>query len=82
MGCRICIASCPYTRKSNWLHKTAFKASLHDPTGLTDEALTVLQDQFYTGPDPQDYYIPSLDGKNASYRKPPWWLISEDFIDF
>ncbi len=81
MGCRICIATCPYTRKANWLHKTAFKMSLHDPTGLTDAALTGLQKSFYEAPDPQKYYIPSLGGENASYREPPWWLKAEDFID-
>ncbi|MFC1553604.1 reductive dehalogenase [candidate division KSB1 bacterium] len=81
MGCRICIAVCPYTRKANWLHKTAFKVSLHDPTGLADGVLTELQKQFYKGPDPEKYYIPSLGGDNASYRKPPWWLRTEDFID-
>jgi len=81
MGCRICVSCCPYTRKANWLHKTALKVSLHDPTGLTDGILTSLQKKFYEGPDPQDYYIPSLGGKNASYREPPWWLKTEDFID-
>ncbi len=82
MGCRLCIASCPYTRKANWLHKTAFKVSLNDPTGLSDKALTSLQKSFYDAPDPQKYYIPSLGGENASYREPPWWLRSEDFIEF
>ncbi|MCP4723935.1 MAG: reductive dehalogenase [bacterium] len=82
MGCRLCIASCPYTRKANWLHKAAFKVSLNDPTGLADKVLTSLQKSFYETPDPQKYYIPSLGGENASYREPPWWLRSEDFIDF
>jgi len=82
MGCRICVAVCPYTRKANWLHKTALKVSLHDPTGLSEKILTGLQKQFYEGPEPQDYYIPSLGGKNASYREPPWWLKAEDFIEF
>ncbi|MFC1724046.1 reductive dehalogenase [candidate division KSB1 bacterium] len=82
MGCRICVAVCPYTRKSNWLHKTAFNVSLHDPTGLADKALTGLQKRLYPAPDPQKYYMPSMGGENASYRKPPWWLRSEDFIDF
>ncbi len=25
--------------------------------------------------------MPSLGGENASYREPPWWLRTEDFID-
>lgn len=82
LGCRICAAVCPYSRKSNWVHRLAFDVSLHDPTGLADKALTALQKEFYPGPDPQDYYIPSMDGKNASYREAPWWLKAEDFIDF
>lgn len=81
MGCRVCVAVCPYSRKANWLHKTALKVSLHDPTGLADKALTEMQKLFYPGPNPQDYYTPSLGGKNASFRKPPWWLKTEDFID-
>jgi reductive dehalogenase len=81
MGCRLCIAVCPYTRKANWLHRTALKASMHDPTGLVDNVLTGLQKKFYPGPDPQKYYIPSLGGENASYREPPWWLRTEDFIE-
>lgn len=82
MGCRLCVSVCPYTRKANWLHKTAFKVSLHDPTNLSDKVLTKLQKSFYPGQDPQKYYIPSLGGENASYRPPPWWLRTEDFIEF
>ncbi len=81
MGCRICIAVCPYTRKSNWIHKTALNITANDPTGISHRILTMLQKKFYSGPDPKDYYIPSLGGKNASYRKPPWWLRTEDFIE-
>jgi reductive dehalogenase len=81
MGCRICVAVCPYTRKANWLHKAALNLSVNDPTGAVDWALTGLQKRFYPGPDPQKYYMPSLGGENASYRKPPWWLRAEDFIE-
>ena len=82
MGCRICVAVCPYTRKANWLHRAALDVTMNDPTGLSDTVLTALQKRFYPGPDPQKYYMPSMGGENASYRKPPWWLKSEDFIDF
>ncbi len=81
MGCRLCVSVCPYTRKANWLHKTAMKVSANDPTGLSEKLLTSMQKSFYPGPDPQDYYMPSLGGANASYREPPWWLKTEDFID-
>ena len=81
MGCRLCIAVCPYSRKSNWLHRTAFNVSLHDPIGLSDDALAGMQKMLYPGKDPQKYYMPSMGGENASYRDVPWWLKTEDFID-
>jgi epoxyqueuosine reductase len=81
MGCRLCVAVCPYTRKANWLHKAALKVSADDPTGIAEKSLTFLQKKFYPGPEPQKYYMPSLGGENASYREPPWWLRSEDFIE-
>jgi len=81
MGCRLCVSVCPYTRKANWLHKTAMQVTANDPTGLSERLLTSMQKGFYPGPDPEDYYMPSLGGENASYREPPWWLRTEDFID-
>ena len=80
IGCRICVAVCPYSRKSSWLHRTALKVSASDPTGLSHAGFTAMQKWLYPAPDAADYYIPSLGGKNASYRKPPWWLRTEDFI--
>ena len=81
IGCRICLAACPYSRKSNWLHRTALNVSAADPTGMSHDVLTQMQKRFYPAPDPQDYYMPAMGGKNASYRIPPWWLRTEDFID-
>ena len=81
MGCRICVAVCPYSRKSNWLHKSALQISMNDPTGMAEPILTSLQKRFYPSPDPQKYYMPSLGGENASYREAPWWLRTEDFIE-
>jgi reductive dehalogenase len=81
MGCRICIAVCPYSRKSNWLHRTALKLTTNDLTGLSHEVLVGLQKRLYPGPDPEEYFMPSLGGKNATYRDPPWWLRTEDFVD-
>ena len=81
MGCRICIAACPYTRKSNWIHRAALQVTANDPTGIADKLLTSMQKRFYPGPEPADFYAATLGGKNASYRKPPWWLRTEDFIE-
>jgi ferredoxin len=81
IGCRLCVSVCPYTRKANWLHRTALKLTANDPTGLSERTLTALQKGMYDAPDPQTYYMPSLGGENSSYREPPWWLKTEDFIE-
>lgn len=81
MGCRLCVAVCPYTRKANWLHKAALNVTMHDPTGFSDHALAGMQELLYPGQEPQKYYMPSMGGENASYRPVPWWLKTEDFID-
>jgi len=81
LGCRVCIAACPYTRKSNWIHRAALQVTANDPTGIADKLLAGMQKRFYPGPEPSDYYAATLGGKNASYRQPPWWLRTEDFIE-
>ena len=81
MGCRICIACCPFSRKSNWLHRTALHVTGSDPTGLSHSLLTEMQKKLYPSPNPQDYYMESMGGRNASYREPPWWMRTEDFIE-
>ena len=82
VGCRLCLTTCPYSRKSNWLHRGALKVSAKDPTGLSRGVMTRLQQRFYPAPDAEEYFMPSMGGSNASYRKPPWWLKADEFIDF
>jgi len=82
IGCRICVAVCPYTRKSNWLHRTALQVSANDPTAISHKFLIQLQKFLYSGPQPSKYYSPSFGGDNLSFREPPWWLRSKDFIEF
>jgi hypothetical protein len=40
-----------------------------------------MQEKLYPTPNPQNYYMESMGGKNASYRQPPWWLRTENFIE-
>jgi len=80
IGCRLCIANCPYTRKSNWLHRSALNLTSNDPTGLSHKMFTEMQKGFYPSPDAQEYYSPSFGGSNASYREAPWWLKTDDFL--
>ena len=80
-GCGLCIAVCPYTRRSNWVHKTALQVTANDPTGISHKLLAGMQKRFYPAPKPDDYYAETLGGKNASYRKPPWWLKTDNFIE-
>lgn len=82
IGCRICIAVCPFTKKSNWLHRAALQISANDPTTISQKFLIQFQKFFYPGPNPIKYYSPSFGGDNRSFRDPPWWLRTQDFIEF
>ena len=58
--------------------------AIDDSAGLVKhlrEALVGLQKRFYPGPDPEEYFMPSMGGSNATYRDAPWWLRTEDFIN-
>ena len=53
-----------------------------DTSGYSHKVLTRLQKQLYPSQvKPEDYYMARLGGKNASYRKPPWWMQTRDFIE-
>ena len=83
-GCRVCLAVCPYSRKANWVHKTAAAISRVDPTGLADLSLVWMQDTFFPSPEKEEYYPPNHpdgDGWNASYRPGPEWMLTEKWFD-
>ncbi len=79
-GCRLCIATCPYSRKNNWVHGMARSMSLHDPTGLADHAMTWMQKSFFDAPG-AEAYLPPPDGRFAGYRPAPKWLDIENWFD-
>lgn len=79
-GCRLCIATCPYSRKSNWVHEAARELSGADPTGVADEVMTWMQKALFPAPGAQAY-LPPPDGRFAGYRPAPEWLEVEEWFD-
>ena len=67
MGCRLCVANCPYSRKDNWLHDFAAAGSARS-TGITSSSLLWMQKKFFDHPDALDYRRPDEGGIFASYR--------------
>jgi reductive dehalogenase len=80
MGCRLCVAVCPYSRKDNWIHALAREVDPRDPTGITSSSLLWMQKNFFEYPDSTDYLKPP-DGHYAQYRDEPHFLHAEDFLD-
>jgi epoxyqueuosine reductase len=79
-GCRICLAVCPYTRKNNWLHATSRYLDPRDPTGIVSSVLLWMQKSFFHYPKARDF-LPPPEGRNATYHKPPDWLVTEEWFD-
>ncbi len=80
MGCRLCIATCPYSRKNSWLHSVARDLDARDPTGAVSSALLVMQERFFDAPDAEAYRRPPH-GEFANYRPPPRFLDTERYLD-
>ena len=80
MGCRLCVAVCPYSRKDNWIHSVAREVDPRDPTGVTSTGLLWLQKNFFDYPEAEEYRRPP-DGHFASYRPEPTFLNAERYLD-
>lgn len=80
IGCRLCIAACPYSRKDNWVHGVARVVDPIDPTGLFNNALIWMQKTLFDAPEASAYKKPP-DGCFASYRPAPEWLNVEAWFD-
>ncbi|MCP4654045.1 MAG: reductive dehalogenase [bacterium] len=80
IGCRLCIAACPYSRKANWVHGVARVADPIDPTGMLNDTLIWMQKTFFKAPN-AEAYRPPPDGCFASYRPAPPWLQTEKWFD-
>lgn len=81
MGCRLCVAVCPYSRKDNWIHKFARVVDPRDPTGFTREALIWMQENFFPTPQAIEYRRVGSGGHFASYRPEPSWMHAENYLD-
>ncbi len=79
-GCRICLAVCPYSRKNNWVHAFSRYADPRDPTGIVANLLLWTQKNFFKYPQAKDF-MPPPTGDNATYHKPPDWLLTEKWFD-
>jgi len=80
MGCRLCVANCPYSRKDNWLHDLARKIDPRDPTGVVSSGLLQVQKGLFPYPEVDEYHRPPL-GRFASYRPEPPYLEAEKYLD-
>ena len=81
LGCRVCIAVCPYSRKNTWIHTISRELEPRDPTGLVAEGLLAMQKNFFKIPEAQDFKSDWDGGKEANYHNPPWWMRSESFFE-
>lgn len=81
MGCRLCVANCPYSRKDNWLHNVAREVDPRDPTGITSSSLLWMQKTFFEHPQAIEYRSVQEGGRFATYRPEPFYLHSEDYLD-
>ncbi len=80
MGCRLCVATCPFSRKDNWVHKMAREIDPRDPTGIVSSSLLWMQENFFEYPEAVEYRRPPV-GRFASYRPEPEYLHAENYLD-
>jgi reductive dehalogenase len=80
MGCRLCVATCPYSRKNNWIHDLARKIDPRDPTGAVSSSLLLLQKNFFDYPDAAAYHRPPK-GRFASFRPEPPYMQAEKYLN-
>ena len=81
MGCRLCVATCPYSRKDNFIHDIARTVDPRDPTGVASSGLLWMQKNFFDYPDAIEYRRPAEGGHFASYRPEPSYMEAEKYLD-
>ncbi|MCL2008825.1 MAG: reductive dehalogenase [Treponema sp.] len=80
-GCLVCISVCPFSQKSNWLHKTARNIAVRDRTGLSHRALVWMEKTFYgTNPPEHYHYVEGSRDMSGVVKGQPWFFKTEDFL--
>lgn len=79
-GCRICLAVCPFSQKSNWLHVIAREVAVRDRSGAVAAGLTWMEKAFYGEHAPEDFHYELGSRRFGSVGTQPWWLNSERFF--
>jgi reductive dehalogenase len=80
IGCRLCVAVCPYSRKDNWIHDLARAVDPRDPTGIVSSSLLWMQKNFFDYPEAEDYHRPPT-GHFVSFRTEPEFLQAKRYLD-
>lgn len=76
MGCRACIAVCPWTKKYNWVHRGVREVLTHDPTGITQNLAVWAERNLYHKNMDQSLLPPNFNGVYES----PEWLRTDNYI--
>lgn len=76
-SCRICLISCPYSKRSGWIHTAARDLAVRDKTGVVASALVWMERNFYGQHDPAHYQHPNF----GVYREKPWWFETDAFLE-
>ncbi|TWH56525.1 reductive dehalogenase [Desulfitobacterium sp. LBE] len=80
-GCRVCLAVCPFSKESNWLHTTARDIAVRDRTGITASTLTWMEKAFYGVNTPEHYhYKEGTRQFDYLVGEKPWFFESKDFL--
>lgn len=80
-SCRICIAVCPFSKQSGWIHRFARDIAVRDKTGLTHSMLTWMEKNFFGEKEASEYIYELGSFEYPTVKEKPWWLIASDFVE-
>lgn len=80
-SCRICIAVCPFSKESGWIHRFARDVAVRDKTGITHSMLTWMERNFFGEKEASEYIYELGSFEYPTVKEKPWWLIASDFVE-